>query len=124
VSETGAGGAGLNVESEGLDILEFGIGVDARKDYVQDNGALLSPEISVGYRYDVIGDPLQTTATFAAGGPSFQSEGADPDRDTFSFGAGLGYTGVNATEFTLNYDYEIKDEFESHSALFRVAAPF
>jgi len=124
ISETGAGGAGLNVESDALNSLEFGVGLDVRKDYTRANGGMISPEINVGYRYDVIGDALETTSNFQAGGPSFISEGADPDQDTFNIGTGVGYTAPDGKEFTFSYDYESKDEFGAHSALFRVAAPF
>jgi len=124
ISEKGAGGANLNIDSEALNILEFGVGVDVRKDYTQQDGAILSPEISVGYRYDVIGDAVQTTSTFDAGGPSFKSDGVDPDQGTLNLGLGLGYTTPSNMEFTFSYDYEIKDEFDSHSGLIRLAAPF
>ena len=124
VTETGAGGAGLNVDNDSFDILEFGIGVDVRKDRTLYNGGVISPEVTAGYRYDVIGDNLQTTSTFVAGGPSFESEGATPDQHTFNLGFGIGYTALNNVEFTASYDYEHKDEYNSHSALFRLAAPF
>ena len=124
ITETGAGGAGLSIDSEALNILEFGVGVDVRKDYVQDDGAILSPEVSVGYRYDVIGDAIETTSTFSGGGPSFRTEGADPDQDTLNLGFGVGYTTPNNMEFTASYDYERKDEFNSNSAFIRIAAPF
>jgi len=124
ITEKGAGGAGLNVENEGLDILEFGVGIDVRKDHTLYNGVVLSPEITAGYRYDVIGDKLETTSTFVAGGPSFNSEGAEPDQHTLSLGFGVGYTAPNNVEFTASYDFERKDEYNSHSALLRLAAPF
>lgn len=124
IEETGAGGANLTVDSDALNILEVGVGVDVRKDYVQKDGGILSPEVSVGYRYDLIGDAVQTTSTFETGGPSFRSEGSDPDQDTFNLGAGVGYTASSNMELTVSYDYESKDEFNSHSAFIRLAAPF
>ncbi len=124
INETGAGGANLDVDSEALNIFEVGVGVDVRKDYVQDNGGVISPEVSAGYRYDLVGDAVQTTSTFEGGGPSFRSEGADPDQDTFNLGVGVGYTTPSSMEFTASYDYENKDEFDSHSAFIRLAAPF
>lgn len=124
INETGAGGANLDVESEALNIFEVGAGIDVRKDYVQENGGVISPEISVGYRYDLVGDAVQTTSTFEGGGPSFRSEGADPDQGTLNLGVGVGYTTPASMEFTVSYDYENKDEFDSHSAFIRLAAPF
>ncbi len=124
IKETGAGGAGLNVESDALNILEFGVGLDVRKDYTKNSGAIVSPEINLGYRYDVIGDAVQTTSTFSAGGPSFTSEGTKPAQGTLNLGTGIGYTTTSNTEFTASYDYERKDKFNSHSALIRAAVPF
>jgi len=124
INETGAGGANLDVESEALNIFEVGAGIDVRKDYVQENGGVISPEISAGYRYDLVGDAVQTTSTFEGGGPSFRSEGADPDQGTLNLGVGVGYTTPASMEFTVSYDYENKDEFDSHSAFIRLAAPF
>ncbi len=124
IDETGAGGAGLSIDSEALNILDLGVGLDIRKDFTDDTGGILSPEISVGYSYDVIGDPIETTSRFQAGGPSFTSEGADPDQNTFNLGLGLGYTSAENVELTLSYDYENKDEFHSHSGFIRMAAPF
>jgi len=123
-TESGAGGANLSVDSEALNIFELGVGVDVRKDYVQADGGIISPEISAGYRYDLVGDAVQTTSTFEGGGASFRSEGADPDQDTLNLGLGIGYTAPSSMEFTVSYDYENKDEFDSHSAFIRLAAPF
>ncbi len=124
ISESGAGGVNLNIDSDALNILEFGVGVDARKDYVQNNGAILSPEISAGYRYDVVGDAINTTSTFEGGGPAFQSEGADPAQGTLNLGLGLGYTTIDNWELTASYDYETKSDFNSHSGLVRAAYKF
>ena len=78
----------------------------------------------MGYRYDVIGDAVEITSTFAGGGTSFRTEGADPDQYTLNLGFGVGYTTPTNMEFTASYDYEHKDQFNSHSALIRLAAPF
>ena len=123
-TESGAGGANLRVDSEALDILEFGVGVDMRQDYVQPDGAIFSPEVSLGYRYDVLGEAINTTSTFSAGGPSFASEGAAPDQGTLNLGFGVGYTTPDNWEFTASYDYEKKSDFNSHSGLLRAAYKF
>ncbi len=124
IDESGAGGANLNIESEALNILELGAGVDVRKDYLQNDGSVFKVEASAGYRYDLIGDAVATTSTFDAGGASFRSEGADPDQDTINLGLGVGYVTPSSVELTASYDYEYKDQFNSHSAFIRLAAPF
>ena len=124
INETGAGGANLNVDSDALHMLELGAEVNVRKDITQSDGGILSPEVSAGYRYDLIGDAVQTTSTFEGGGPSFRSDGADPAQSTFTLGLGVGYTSPSNVELTASYDYEYKDQFNGHSGFIRIAAPF
>jgi len=123
-TETGAGGASLSVSDTGADILEFGAIVDLRKQFDLDDGGLLSTDVSVGYRYDVIGEAIETTSSFVGGGPAFVSQGADPDQGTLNLGAGVGYTSPDRWEVTLNYDYELRGDTESHAANVRLAIPF
>ena len=123
IEETGAGGANLTTESDSLNILEIGVGLAAQKEYEIQSG-ILTPEISLAYRYDLLGQAVNTTSTFSAGGPSFTSEGVEPAQGTATFGAGLGYKAKNNVELTLSYDYELKQDFSSHSAFFRAAVPF
>ena len=123
-TETGAGGASLSVSDTSADILEVGAIVDLRKQFTLDDGALLSTDVSVGYRYDLIGEAIETTSSFVGGGPTFVSQGADPDQGTLNLGAGVGYTAPDRWELTLNYDYELRGDTQSHAGNLRLAIPF
>jgi len=123
-SETGAGGAGLNIDNDAVDVLEFGVGLDLRKDFFQDDRSVISPELSVGYRYDVIGEAVETTSSFVGGGPAFVSQGADPDRGTLNLGAAVALTTAQRWELSLSYDYEVRGDLQAHSAHVRLAIPF
>ena len=123
-TETGAGGAGLRVDNDGVDVLELGVGLDLRRKFVLNDGSVLYPEISAGYRYDVIGDAVQTSSTFIGGGPTFVSQGADPDQGTLNLGVGVGYRATNELEVSFTYDYELRGDLESHAAQLRVSVPF
>ncbi|MCK5373653.1 MAG: autotransporter domain-containing protein [Alphaproteobacteria bacterium] len=124
-TETGAGGANLAVNNDNLNILEVGLGVDAGWLFENGDGSMVEPEIRMGARYDLIGDQVASTANFTgAAGTSFQTKGFDPARTTFDIGAGVKYYNTDNWEFTADYDYEMKSDYDSHSGLVRAAYKF
>lgn len=123
-TETGAGGANLDVNSDSLNVLDIGVGVDASWLHQNMDGSYLKPALHAAYRYDLIGDNVETTSTFAGGGAAFQTNGMDPARSTFNVGAGLSYMATNNWEFSANYDYEFKSDYGAHSGLVRAAYKF
>ncbi len=122
-TETGAGGAGLTVRGESLDKAELGATATARWD-IKSDGTLWQPSVHAGYRYDLIGDRMQTTAGFTGGGASFAVEGASPARGTVNAGVGLSY--LDAADLTVSaaYDYERKEDFSAHAGVIRVTGNF
>ena len=78
----------------------------------------------MGYRYDLIGDAVQTSSTFIGGGPAFVSQGADPDQGTLNLGAALGYRATTRTHLSFAYDYEVRGDLDSHTAQLRITVPF
>lgn len=123
-TETGAGGLGLTVEGDAMDILEAGAGVTASWDHQTASGGHLVPEVRAGARYDMIGDEITTTSSFIAGGSSFQTKGFDPAQTTVSLGAGAKYYSTDNWEFTANYDFEYKSDYESHAGFVKMAYKF
>ena len=122
-SETGAGGLTLSdVDSDSLNILEFGVGLDASWIYQQADGGYLKPSLSVGARYDVIGDELETTASLA--GTSFKSEGFDSQDFTADLGAAVTYYSTTNWELTADYNFEYKEDYDAHSGFLRAAYKF
>ena len=123
-TESGAGGASLSVDNESVEAFEFGVGVDARKDYELQNGGRLTPEVSLGYRYDFINDSVQATSTFTGGGAAFAVEGFDPSRSTFNLGLAASYETPTNWDVTASYDYETKSDFNSHAGFVRASYKF
>ena len=122
-TESGAGGTGLDTEIDNLDILELGVSFDMSYDY-QTNGGMMQPHLSAGYRYDVIDDEVQASSTFIGGGPAFQTEGFDPAEHRFDLGAGFTYFSSNNWEFTADYVYDFRTDFDSHSGVLKAAYNF
>jgi len=123
-TETGAGGAGLRVETQSLSALELGFDVEAQWDVKDTQGATWSPSVHAGYRYDVIGDRLQTTSNFIGGGTSFETQGANPARGTAMVGTGIKYQATNKWTFSASYDFDVKEDFSSHAAMLRAGYKF
>ena len=122
--ETGASGANLTVDSEALDVLEIGVGVDASWTYQQANGGYFKPSLSAGVRYDVIGDEVEATNTFAGGGSAFKTEGFDPAQTTMDLGAGVTYFTTDNWELSADYNYEFKSDYDAHSGVLKAAYKF
>jgi|GEM_PF-953102 len=123
-TETGAGGASLEVESETLNRVDVGVGLDAAWDFQMDNGSKFTPTVGVGYSYDLIGDEIETTSSFTGGGAAFSTQGVDPARHTFDVNAGVTYYTTNKWAFTANYDYAVKEDYDAHAGILRAGYKF
>jgi outer membrane autotransporter protein len=123
-TETGAGGANLKVASQALEILEVGTNLELGWDFKLANERSFSPEIRAGYRYDLIGSNFRTRSSFAGGGSSFDTVGADPARGALTLGGGLIYQVTNQWDLSLNYEYENRQNFHSNSGFVRAAYRF
>jgi|GEM_PF-444769 len=118
-TEKGAGGANLHVEPQSMNALEFGLGVETQWEFTTTDGTKLSPSIHAGYRYDVIGDRLQSTSSFTGGGASFETQGANPARGTLNTGIGIHYQMPSNWSVSAGYDFEVKQDYSAHAAMLR-----
>ncbi len=123
-SETGAGGAGLHVASKGLNALDLGVGGKAAMNFNGGDGSRLTPEISAAYRYDVLGDNLETSSSFLGGGPAFKGESPNPARHKVTLGAQLKYYSADNLELTAAYNFDIKQDYIANAALLRAGWKF
>lgn len=123
-TETGAGGASLNVSNEETDIFEVGVGLKAGFITKLSNGAFLSPQLRVGYRYDLVGDNVQATTSFTGGGTAFSTEGFDPARSTYNLGLSVKYYAVGDWEMSADYGLDYKSDYVSHAGFLRAAYKF
>lgn len=123
-TETGAGGASLNVDSKALEIFEIGTNLELGWDYKLSKQRSLSPEVRVGYRYNLIGDQFKTSSSFSGGGSSFDTIGSSPARSALTLGGGLIYKVTDQWDVSLNYEYEHRKDFNGKSGFARAAYSF
>ncbi len=123
-TETGAGGLNLTVDSDTLNVLEFGVAVEASWVNEGYDGSVFKPTVNLGVRHDVIGDAFEANNTFAGGGTAFKTEGFDPAQTTFNAGVGATYFSTSNWNLSASYDAEVKSDYVSHSGLVKAAYKF
>ena len=122
-TETGST-ANLSGSTDDVDILELGLGVVAAWDLNNDMGNSIVPSLTAEYRYDVIGDEVQSTSNFTGGGASFQTTGFEPAQSSFLVGAGLAYDMNDSMTVSADYGYEFKEDYDSHNLSVRAGMKF
>jgi outer membrane autotransporter protein len=124
-SESGAGGADLNVDSADENILNFGVGAQATMLFKNANGSYFKPDIHTSYKYDVLHDDrVDVNSTFAAGGPSFNTEGFNPSNSTYDAGTTLRFYTAGHWEFSGSYDFTYKSEYTANTGMLKAAYKF
>ena len=123
--ETGTSGANLSVDTDSINIFELGVAGEFSFETTTSSGATLKPTIDFGYRYDLIGDAVEASSTFTAGGTAFKTTGEDPEQGKFNIGAALDYDVNSATNVKVSYDYEMKgSDYDAHIGFVRAGVKF
>jgi len=122
-TETGAGDLNLHVDRQGYNMLQAGVGMKLAYVLTRDSLRII-PELHGKFLYDFIGDQQQATATFTGGGASFATKGFDPPKAGGNLGGKFTVMTKNNLSCTLNYDYEWKEGFYSHSGFFHIRLAF
>jgi len=110
-TETGGGdGFDLTVQPYYTKSLRAFVGSDFRED-LKLGGFYLQPEARIGYRYDLLGDPVKINARFAAdpvnsipAGTPFTLTGPDPAKGNLVVGAGFAVTTIN---WSIGFSYDL-----------------
>ena len=122
-TEEGGGAVDLQMNSQDSDMFQTGLG--ARLSYkVIGKDYTLIPDLHVKWLYDFIGDNQQATSTFTGGGASFATNGFTPAQSSYDFGTRLVLLSKAHVTVTLNYDFELKEDFYSHAGYGNVRYDF
>ena len=124
-SESGAGGASLNVGRDSENIWNVGLGGQATWLFRNDSGSYFKPDLHASYKYDLLNDnAVDVSSTFAAGGPSFSTNGLKPGRHQVNAGFDARFYSTSNWEFTGSYDYTWKARYSNNTGLIRAAYKF
>jgi outer membrane autotransporter protein len=113
--EDGANALNLTVQGEGFHQLEQGLGTKLAYPMVAKQFGTFIPSAKAAWLYDYIGDRFETTASFAGGGGSFNTQGAKPAKNGMLFGAELAFLNKGNVTVTGNWDIELRDQFMSNT---------
>jgi outer membrane autotransporter protein len=113
--ESGANALNLSVQGEGFHQLEQGLGAKLAYPMVAKKVGTFIPSAKAAWLYDYIGDQFETTASFAGGGPSFNTQGAKPAKSGMLFGAELAFLNKGNMTVTGNWDIELRDQYMSNT---------
>lgn len=121
--EKSAGDLNLKVDRQHYDTVRSGLGVKMGYNANGSYGAFLS-ELRAKWLYDLLSDRQQITSTFAGGGTSFVTSGSRPARSSLGLGARIALATRYNIELSLDYDFEIREDFHSHSGYVNVRYSF
>jgi outer membrane autotransporter protein len=89
-----------------------------------ENGHAIKPSLTAEYRYDFIGDEVESTSSFVGAGGSFKTEGFDPAQHSFLVGTGVEYELNEAVSVSADYGYKFKSDYDSHNFAIRAGMKF
>ena len=113
-TETQAGALNLKIDRQRYNLFQTGLG--AKVAYpVSKKNLKITPELHAKWLYDFAGDAQQAASTFTGGGASFVTTGFEPPRTSGNIGAKLTIMTESNWSVSLNYDFEMKQDFYSHN---------
>ncbi len=112
--EKGADALNLNVQGQGYNALEQALGTKFAYPVVTPDGTFI-PSFKAAWLIDYIGAQCETNPPFPGGAPSFHTYGADPAKNGFLLGTELAYLNRKNMTLTANWDWELKEEYQSHT---------
>ena len=123
-SETGAGNAGLRIETDEYQHLDVGVDLAVSGDIRAGRSTIIRPRFNVGYSYAAINDPVETSSSFLAGGSAFSTQGLEPEEHRLHLGLGMDvFTGAG-WQFSAHADAELAEDLVEATGTVRAAKAF
>jgi outer membrane autotransporter protein len=122
-TEKDAGALNLRMDRQGYNMVQSGLGGKAAYPLKCAAGYLV-PEFHAKWLYDIVNDDEESVSAFTGGGASFATQGYQPARSSADIGARLTLITASNLELSLDYDYQIKKDFYSHSGILNARYSF
>lgn len=115
-TETG-GGAGINLDVDDRkgDSLRGSAGFVVNRNFLLSYDSYVEAQFRGGFTREFMNDPVQVSARFASGGPTFINVGNEWGANRFTTGIGISHKD-SYSSVSLDYDAEIASGFMSHTA--------
>jgi len=122
-TETGAGDANLSVDAANYNFLQSGLGFRLALPLRGDKTSFI-PDVHGKWLYALKADDMESTAAFSGGGSSFKTTGYSQPRSGGQAGARLDVEFSKALSLALNYDFEFRQDFNSHTGYANLRCKF
>lgn len=108
------------------DIFSLGTGLNVQWDMMLNNGMRFQPYVSIGYAHDIVQDDSETSARFAGapGSGAFKIGGGQQTPAAISIGGGFELYAQDNFQFTADYDFEKRADYNSHGGFVRASYRF
>jgi uncharacterized protein with beta-barrel porin domain len=113
-TETGADALSLRVAGQNHDLFQTGLGAKLAFP-IQRGETSIVPAVHAQWLYDLARNWEVTRSQFTGGGTSFMTKGLDPARSAMVVGAKLSLLTKFDLTVSLNYDFEKKTDYYSHT---------
>ena len=115
-TETGAGNAGLTIDTDDVEVLVLSLGVKFAYPVTTKNEVTWIPEFSLTYAYDTIGDEVEIDSNFVGvTGAAFITNGANVEQEAIKAGLKVRAFSQGNFSFAAGYDYVDKKDYDSQS---------
>ncbi|MFO1257489.1 MAG: autotransporter domain-containing protein [Gammaproteobacteria bacterium] len=109
-TEMGSDAANLKVKNDNIHIITLGGGVK-----LQYFGAVFTPEFRAAYYHDLLRDRQKTHNSFVDSTVVFDLDGYKKSSSSYELGIGVASPQVNNLKLNINYDFNFRSQFRSHS---------
>jgi len=123
-TEKGAGNASLKVTPQAMGTVDTSVGVRAAYTVALADGTTIRPMLRATALHRSGDKALNTTSQFQGGGAAFKTPGAEADSNAMVLGAGLLIATAGGTDFTADYDAEIRNSSINHVFKLKSRIPF
>jgi outer membrane autotransporter protein len=108
-TETGSSN-GINLVNQPRDLNSLRLAIGPKiSSVLGSEGASIIPELHAYFNYEIVNDKEQFVSNFVVGGPTFQTYGIEPRRNSYVAGMGLAAYGFENISCHVNLDYEFND---------------
>lgn len=114
-TETGGGALNQSVDSDAVTEVVGTIGFKAHYVYDADGFAVI-PELRAAAGYDFADEEATAAVNYTGGGAAYNVTGTDLDPFRAEVGAGVGFAFEDEVTLSLNYDGDLRSDYQSHAA--------
>ena len=120
-NQSNAGAMNLAVKSNQTSFIEPRVGMDFGYNFANKKGLIINPKLKVSYGYEIMAGKKQNSANFInQPESSFQYQDFSPNRGSIKLGSAVDIYNIDSVAISAEYELNLKEQYQSHSALFKL----